>query len=107
MSCQRMSLLPSALKSPTPATDQIVGTLVICTSERLNPFMNQIFRLPEVSCQRMSPLPSPLKSPVPATLQIVGSLPMTDDCETATLLPEMPISQIHTSPAVSRQSRSG
>src|SRR5229473_476031 len=66
LSCQRMSLLPSPLKSPVPTIDQVVGAEprpADCRS--CAPFISHTATLPLPSAQRMSPLPSPLKSPVP------------------------------------------
>src|SRR6516225_6656523 len=68
---QRMSLIPSPLKSPVPTITQSVVTLpgtplpiTLATS------ISQISTSPLlVLYQRMSVLPSPLKSPVPATVQ--------------------------------------
>src|SRR6266852_342897 len=66
LSCQRMSLLPSPLKSPVSTIVQLVGAepspadWVTCA-----PFISQIATLPLPSRHRMSLLPSPLKSPVP------------------------------------------
>src|SRR6266436_4212585 len=77
--CQRMSLSPSPLKSPTPAIDQPAGAVPTPAGVTCAPFMNQIATLPLVSCQRMSPLPSPLKSPVPATDQTAGTFPTPAD----------------------------
>src|SRR5450631_2175456 len=76
VSRQRMSLLPSPLKSPVPTMDQTVGTFP--TNEgppgfkTLVPFISQITTSPPVSLHRMSLLPSPLKSPVPTMDQTVG-----------------------------------
>src|SRR6266699_1366079 len=62
--CQRMSGLPSPLKSFEPAmlhTVEIVGKATL--PAYVVPFMSQITRSPvELFCQRMSALPSPLKS---------------------------------------------
>src|SRR5712691_3511029 len=83
LSCQRMSLLPSPLKSPVPTIDQVVGAFptpadcVTCA-----PFISQIATLPLVSRHRTSPLPSPSKSPVPTTDQTVGTFPTPADCVT-------------------------
>src|SRR5438046_7104489 len=69
--CQRMSALPSPLKSLEPAMLHDVATnpkltLDVCVV----PFMSQIRRWPvELSCQRMSDLPSPLKSLEPEMFQ--------------------------------------
>src|SRR6059058_5084041 len=62
--CQRMSALPSPLKSLEPAMLHDVATNPKLTAEvRAAPFMSQIKRCPvELFCQRMSALPSPLKS---------------------------------------------
>ena len=70
--CQRMSALPSPLKSPVPATCQpSPGFARAPPPMKLVPFISQIARCVSSSvCQRMSALPSPLKSPVPATCQV-------------------------------------
>src|SRR6266480_3956102 len=62
--CQRMSALPSPLKSPEPAMLHAVHSVGKLTLEvRVVPFMIQILRSPvTLFCQRMSALPSPLKS---------------------------------------------
>src|SRR5438874_11403 len=73
--CQRMSTLPSLLKSPAPAISHSVGMVGSNTyvPSQVVPFINHILRWPvELFCQRMSTLPSPLKSPVPAILHSVG-----------------------------------
>src|SRR5580704_5051622 len=63
VSVQRMSPLPSPLKSPVPTIDQLVGTVAICRFEAIDPlFMSHIATGPALSCQRMSLSPSPLKS---------------------------------------------
>ena len=57
VSCQRMSLLPSPLKSPVPMIDHLVATLPRpADDETVAPFMNHIARLPLVSRQRRSAL---------------------------------------------------
>src|SRR5258706_400582 len=66
LSYQRMSLLPSPLKSAVPTIDHEVGTdptPAICAT--CAPFISHIATLPLVSRQRMSLLPSPLKSRCP------------------------------------------
>src|SRR5438094_869747 len=62
--CQRMSALPSPLKSHEPAMLHDVVTVPKLTVDVCAvPFMSQITRCPvELFCQRMSALPSPLKS---------------------------------------------
>src|SRR5215467_6706529 len=78
VSRQRMSHLPSPLKSPVPTTDQLVGTFptpAVLGFKTVVPFISQIATLPLVSRQRMSDLPSPLKSPVPTTDQVVATFP--------------------------------
>src|ERR1700722_8272544 len=77
VSCHRMSLTASPLKSPVPAIDHWPGT--VATNElfwfkMVVPFISQIATLPDVSIHRMSALPSPLKSPVPAIDHWVGTL---------------------------------
>src|SRR6516162_6616749 len=78
---QRMSLLPSPLMSPIPATFHVaVGTVPrFPTPMMVPPFMSHTTRTPLVCCHRMSPMPSPLKSPVPTTLQLGGMLPRLAD----------------------------
>src|SRR6266496_1427105 len=75
--CQRMSDLPSPLKSPEPAMLHDVATNPKFTVDvRVVPFMSQITRWPvELFCQRMSDLPSPLKSLEPAMLHDVATNP--------------------------------
>src|ERR1700730_13862270 len=77
---QRRSLLPSPLKSPTPAIIQTVdtwaktGLAVACA-----PFIVQIATDPlAVLYQRMSLFPSPLKSPTPAMRQLVETCANTE-----------------------------
>jgi hypothetical protein len=74
--CQRMSALPSPLKSPEPAmlhdvyrsqTDK--GLKRGAIHERDNALASKLF------CQRMSALPSPLKSPEPAMLHDGSTVP--------------------------------
>src|SRR4029453_810866 len=62
--CQRMSALPSPLKSPEPAMLHDVPTVPKLTKDsNVVPFMIQITRWPvELFCQSTSALPSPLKS---------------------------------------------
>src|SRR6266705_6607578 len=75
--CQRMSGLPSPLKSLEPAMLHDVATNPKLTAEvRAVPFMSQIARAPEVFCQRMSALPSPLKSLFPTDPTILKTLPL-------------------------------
>ena len=74
--CQRMSGLPSPLKSSEPTMFQWLSTvpkltLLVWTV----PFINQMERAPEVCCQRRSPLPSPLKSPTPIMFHDVAKVP--------------------------------
>ena len=76
VSFQRMSLLPSPLKSPVSAIDQLFG---ICTNgpvcATVAPFISQIDVFPAESRQRMSLLPSPLKSPVLTTVVVAHTPP--------------------------------
>src|SRR5579872_2411986 len=84
LSRQRMSLLPSPLKSPVSDTDHDVGTLpmkVLDVTPPL-PLSSQIATLPVLSRHRMSVLPSPLKSPEPTIDQEVGTLPSEMLCDT-------------------------
>src|SRR6266496_839783 len=62
--CQRMSGLPSALKSPDPTMfHEVPTTPKLTLLLRLVPFMSQITRSPvTLFCQRISDFPSPLKS---------------------------------------------
>src|SRR5260370_15103596 len=76
VSRQRMSHLPSPLKSPVPTMDQFVGTVptpAVAAFKTLVPFISQIATLPLVSRHRMSDLPSPLKSRVPTMVHVVGT----------------------------------
>src|SRR5438034_1226508 len=75
--CQRMSALPSPLKSPEPAMLHDVGTVPNLTVDVCAvPFMSQITRCPvELFCQRMSALPSPLKSFEPSLHDAVATVP--------------------------------
>ena len=67
---QRMSDLPSPLKSPTPATCQAVSARPSATLVRPAGAVHQPDRDSAVALrQRMSDLPSPLKSPVPTICQ--------------------------------------
>src|SRR6266852_4690241 len=102
VSRQRMSHLPSPLKSPVPTIDQVVGTFptpAVLGFKTVVPFISQIATLPLVSRQRMSHLPSPLKSPVPTIDQAVGTFPTTADCTTCVPF----ISHTPTLPLVSRK----
>src|SRR5438876_6719638 len=76
--CQRMSALPSPLKSLEPAMLHDVATNPKLTLEvRVVPFMSQITRWPvELFCQRMSALPSPLKSLFTGNATISKTLPL-------------------------------
>src|SRR5712691_3687337 len=76
LSCQRMSLVPSPLKSPVSTIVQAVDIFPTPTDwVTCAPFINQIATLPLVSCQRISVLPSPLKSPVPTIPKVVVAEP--------------------------------
>src|SRR5260370_12303212 len=73
VSRQRMSHLPSPLKSPVPTMDQVVATFptpAVLGFKTVVPFISQIPPLPLSSLQRMSPLPSPLQAPVPTMDQV-------------------------------------
>src|SRR5437667_361195 len=76
--CQRMSGLPSPLKSLEPAMLHDVATVPTLTVDVCAvPFMIQITRWPvELSCQRMSALPSPLKSLFTGNATILKTLPL-------------------------------
>jgi hypothetical protein len=68
VSRQRMSLLPSPLKSRCPTMDQLVGTMPRLPPPMLvAPFISQIAAVPSLCRQVMSLLPSPLKSWVAAS----------------------------------------
>src|SRR5437660_6689692 len=69
--CQRMSALPSPLKSLEPTMFHDVATVPKLTVDVcVVPFMSQIRRWPvDLSCQRMSDFLSPLKSLEP-TMEI-------------------------------------
>src|SRR5579862_7277676 len=85
LSCHRISVMPSPLKSPLPAIDHLLGSALPTPQDWVGvaPFISHSATLPLLSCQRMSPLPSPLKSPVPAIDHLLGSaLPTPDDCTT-------------------------
>src|SRR5499427_4623797 len=103
VSRQRMSHLPSPLKSPVPTMDQLVGTFptaAVLGFKTVVPFISQMATLPLVSRHRMSHLPSPLKSPVPTMDQLVGTFPTAAVLGFKTVVPF--ISQIATLPLVSR-----
>src|SRR5438876_8525335 len=76
--CQRMSALPSPLKSLEPAMLHDVPTVPKLTVDVcVVPFMIQIKRCPvELFCQRMSALPSPLKSLFTGNATILKTLPL-------------------------------
>src|SRR5260370_21683802 len=102
VSCQRMSLLPSPLKSPVPTIFHTLGgafpTPAACVT--CAPFISQIATSPvAVFRHRMSPLPSPLKSPVPAIDHTVATFPTPADSVTS--VPSR--NQLSTSPLLSRQ----
>src|SRR6266542_2086632 len=75
--CQRMSDLPSPLKSLEPAMLHDLATVRKLTVDRsVVPFINKITRCPvELFCQRMSGFPCPLKSLEPTMLQDVATNP--------------------------------
>src|SRR5438552_18973346 len=75
--CQRMSALPSPLKSLEPAMLHDVATNPKLTLEvRAVLFMSQITRWPvELFCQRMSVLQSPLESLLPGKIVVLGTVP--------------------------------
>src|SRR3974377_845158 len=75
---QRMSALPSPLKSPTPWICQLEGTKAFKSIpvKPPEPFEFQIATSPFVAFRhRMSALPSPLKSPTPWICQLEGTHP--------------------------------
>src|SRR6266852_5336927 len=107
VSRQRMSHLPSPLKSPVPTMDQVLGTFptpAVLGFKTVVPLISQIATLPLVSLQRMSHFPSPLKSPVPPIDQVLGTFPTPAVLGFKTVVPF--ISQIATLPLVSRQAMS-
>src|SRR5215468_7392160 len=107
VSRQRMSHLPSPLKSPVPTMDQFVGTVptpAVAAFKTVVPFISQIATLPLVSCHTRSLLPSPLKSPIPTMDQVVPIFPTPAALGFKTVVPF--ISQIATWPLVSRQAMS-
>src|SRR5208282_3413042 len=107
VSCQRMSLMPSPLKSPVPTIDQAVDTVATYVAVGFKivvPFISQIATSPAVSRHRMSLLPSPLKSPVP-TIDQAGDTVATYEVVGFKIVVPF-ISQIATSPDVSCQSKS-
>src|SRR5208282_1328748 len=92
--------------APAPWIDQAVGTVptyVAVGFKIVVPFISQIATSPDVSCQRMSVMPVPLKSPVPTIVQpeAVGTVATYEVVGFKTVVPF--ISQIATSPDVSRQ----
>src|SRR5262245_8060431 len=71
---QRMSALPSPLKSPTRSMVQsVVMVPGMATPATAVPSMSQMATEPEVCRQRRSALASPLKSPTPTMVQSVDS----------------------------------
>jgi hypothetical protein len=83
-----MSVMPSPLKSPVPATDHVVGMFpTAAVDATVVPFMNQIEVLPRLSYHGMSVIPPPFKSPVPITIQEVDTTPNdADDSTSAPLI---------------------
>ena len=63
--CQRMSDLPSPLKSPVPLMSQVPSRVRQTTPPPITlvPFSSQIAGVPSVVLPEVSDLPSPLKSP--------------------------------------------
>src|SRR5208282_4516686 len=107
VSCQRMSVLPSPLKSPVPTIDQpdavgTVPTYEVVGFKIVVPFISQIATSPDVSCQRMSALPSPLKSRWPTIDQVLDDTVPTYVAVGFKIVVPF-ISQIAASPAVSCQ----
>src|SRR6266550_394074 len=76
--CQRMSGLPSSLKSLEPTMFHDVATVPKLTVDVcVVLFMSHIRRWPvELFCQRMSALPSPLKSLFTGDATILKTLPL-------------------------------
>src|SRR5215467_5047505 len=74
---QRMSLLPSPLKSPVSMIDQSVGTFATPTDwMSCAPFISQIATVPVLASRhRMSDEPLPSKSPVPTMTQLDDTTP--------------------------------
>src|SRR5208282_542381 len=79
----------------TVPTYEVVGFKIVV------PFISQIATSPDVSRQRMSVSPSPLKSPVPTIVQVLGDTVPTYEVVGFKIVVPF-ISQIATSPAVSR-----
>src|SRR5208282_198177 len=109
VSRQRMSVLPSPLKSPVPTIVQVLGDTVL-TYEVVGfkivvPFISQIATSPDVSRHSMSPMPSPLKSRCPTIDQVLGDTVATYEVVGFKIVDPF-ISQIATSPLVSRQAMS-
>src|SRR5215470_14359134 len=77
---QRMSLLPSPLKSPVSTMDQVVATFPTPAALKFKtvvPYISQIATSPVLaSRQRMSVEPLPSKSPVPTMTQLSGTTPI-------------------------------
>src|SRR5260370_15825021 len=103
VSRQRMSPLPSPLKSPVPTIDHAMGAFPTPARFLTSGLpISQIATLPLGSCQRMSLLPSPSKSRCPTIDQLVGTAPIPVEYTTCVLF----ISHTAVLPAVSRQAMS-
>src|SRR5258706_12132277 len=74
--CQRMSTLPSPLKSPDPTACHVVPGLEPARPPPVSvvPFISQIAVVPSTFCHKRSELPSPLKSPAAFKCQLVPGL---------------------------------
>src|SRR5262252_8066141 len=71
----RMSALPSPLKSSVPIACQVEPGLGSATpAVSVVPLTVQITGVPSVFCHTMSASPSPLKSPVPTICQLAPGL---------------------------------
>src|SRR5260370_2581473 len=101
VSCQRMSPLPSPLKSPVPATDQMVDIVPTPAGVACAPFMNQIPTLPLPSRHSQSALPSPLKSRWPTIDQPAATLPTPAGVTCAPFISHTPVLPLLSAQAMS------
>src|SRR6185312_9140936 len=87
LSYQRMSDLPSPLKSPVPMIDQLEAMVPMSgEAVMVPPFICHSSIVPSVLRKRISVLPSPLKSPVPIGVQLEG-MPFATTGAEPTVLP--------------------
>src|SRR5262249_48986208 len=100
LSRHRMSALPSALKSPTPAMLHVAPgrgaeppTVTSSLATRVEPFNSHTATSPAALRHRRSDLPSPSKSPMPATLHdgsgLTGVLPLLTNELPAMVVPSI------------------